>query len=509
MSRFGVIEVDKGGGGSNGNGKPTEGEQTGRQHAGSPISCGHSILGGSGFDGATTGFGLLEAYAGQINSSTAMPGSNPHLWHQLYGETYGTYRLMRTQPTIAVGRAIVMTPLISATFDVEAAREGVPDAWVNYARAEVLPAFINAIPEALRSLDFGHYKFEQVWRYVRGFWGIERLKPLAVDANLIILEAVTGKFMGIRPIGTFGSSGNNTDLGPLKACVFTHDGEAGDLRGRSRFENFRSTAWADWIKTIIKLDRLREKLSGIIPIFYHPAGEFEEPAGSGNYVSYQKAAQDAAEALIRGDYVTIETLNWKSADLRQNPDLAKLGLSQVQFYEAGDYAPAQLGMLANLEYDDRCMMRGMLRPERVALEVRGGSGGRADAEQHSDTGTLEGQALGVELLCKQGSTGVLNDGLVVNFGEDARDAVRFTMSPLVTAQAARNERIITALIANGVAPDIAASLDVQKMLETMDAPTTAAFALTLYKAQQKQQQQPPGDGGNPKQPPALPAPAGG
>lgn len=498
MSRYGsaggIVEVTQG---NNGNGTtkpPGEGEQTGRQiTGGSPIGHGHSFIGGGGFDGALTGFSQLNALAascgvgGGAFNNVADAGGLGWLWAQLFGESYSTYRFMRTHATVALAREIVVSPLRTATYTVEPTRENVPnaDAMVRFARDEVVPAFVVALPEIFRGLDNGHAKFEQIWRYRTGFWGFERLKSLAVDGNLILVDEATGNFAGIRPI--VARPGQRDDLKPIKSWVYTYDGEAGDLRGRSRMENFRATHWADYLKTLLKLDKLRDKISGILPIFFHPPGGFEEPEGSGNYKSYAEACAEAAESLMRGDYVTIETLNWKSTDLRNNPDLAKLGLTTVQFYDAGSYAPAQDGMIKNLEYDDKLIMRGYLLPERVALEAKGGT--RADAEQHSTTGTAGVQSLGAD-ICTQFSRGALDEALVINFGPEARGMIDVKMSPLVNAQAARNERIITALIKAGLAPDIARTLDVKKMLETMDAPTLAAFVVTMVQNQPK-----PGDPG--------------
>lgn len=468
MSRIlggtGIIETTSR---NNGNGAPTPGETTGRQRPAAPGPLGYgSVIGGLGFDGARTGPAFMgDALNGQLGGDAA-------LWSLLYTRSYSTYRIMRGHPTLALARAITFAPIIASQWTAEKTRDDVPDAHVNLILDTFKSKRRRIFAEALRGVDFGNYKFENVWEYKRGFWLIDYLKPLAVDRNAILVDKKSGKFAGVRPYGARPTG--EDDLGPLKSWVYAHDGEAGDLSGRSRFENVRETAWADWLDTAFRLGKLRNKLAGVIPIIYHPPGSFEEPENSGNYITYQQAARTAAEALMRGDYVTVERLGFNAQDLKNNPDLLKTGLVLIDFYEGGDYAPAQDGMIKNLEYDDRQLMRGYLKPERVALEARGGT--RADAETHSDTGVLIDELLADD-IDGQLNAGPVDDVLAVNFGEDARGGVILKTSPLVNRKAIVNERIIQSLIKAGLGEDFARTLDIDEMLETMDVPTLTKFII--------------------------------
>jgi hypothetical protein len=477
MSRFqmgggGIIETDNPPRNGNGSGTPREGEQTRRQR---PVSGGNSlawagkrtspIIGGTGMDGATTS--LMVGHGG----GAAAGADTAALWQQLARPTYSTYRLMRTHPTIALVRSMIMAPVISSTWSAEPAREGVPEAWVKYVNETFIPHRRKFVTEALRALDFGHYKFELVWKYdgEAGAWVYEKLKPLAVDNNAVLLDRA-GNFAGIRPAG-------EDDLGTQKSWAFTLDGEAGGILGRPRLENIRSTAWVDWLDCAWRNKKLREKISGIIPIFYHPPGGFDDPE-TGAFVSYQQACREAAEALMRGDYATIEHLGFNPDDLRNNPDLVKAGLIALDFYDAGNVATAQTGMLENLEYDDRQIFRGMLRPERQGLEAR--SGTRADAETHTDTGNEEGETLTND-LDESVSEGPVSEALAVNFGELARGKVRVKTAPLVNQKAARAERIVLALVKAGMGEAFARSLPIDAMLESMELPVRVAFVAKMGK----------------------------
>ena len=52
--------------------------------------------------------------------------------------TYNTYRTIRRNPTVALARALSAAPILAAQWTVKS-RDGVPDAWVRFIQAEMLP----------------------------------------------------------------------------------------------------------------------------------------------------------------------------------------------------------------------------------------------------------------------------------------------------------------------------------------------------------------------------------
>ncbi len=138
--------------------------------------------------------------------------------------------------------------------------------WMTYSWPRVLS-------EALLKLDFGYYMFEKVWA-IRNIDGIERvyLKKLAARHPLDVIEWHFDRHGGPRMAEMESIDGETPVQIPIdKLVVFTHDHEAGDLRGRSVLRS----AYKHWFyaENAYKIDGIQKERHGIgIPIITLPVG---------------------------------------------------------------------------------------------------------------------------------------------------------------------------------------------------------------------------------------------
>jgi hypothetical protein len=268
------------------------------------------------------------------------------------------------------------------------------------------------------------------------------------------------------------------------------DSEAGYAYGRSRLENIRTTAWAPWLNTVLRMRELEGKISGIIPIVTHPPDGYVDDDGTA--VDYATEANTILQELPQGRGVRISTALPVST-LLENPEfaaeLAKLKLFDVQFLEAGSVSPAVIGFISLLEYWDKQLFRGMLRPERAGLEsVKAGS--RADSETHTETGAADSEAIDADLT-DSFDEHVVRTALRLNFGEDKARRIHVISTPLQQWKKQIFRELITRLVSiPDLAISIAKALDMDAMLSQLSLPAKKDF---VFEAMEKEK--PPEDSG--------------
>lgn len=371
--------------------------------------------------------------------------------------TYSTYRVMRGHPTIALARAMLFSSILAGQRSVEAEEE-TPDEWVNLVREAILPLVDKFVADALFSIDYGWQPFEQVWKPDGGRIVHAKLKPLLPDLSQALIDDV-GQFVGIR----------NQSSDPLlrfKSWIVNNDSEADDPYGRSRLENVRK----DWARSEMLDDeamRAAKKIAGVIAIIRHPPGGYTD-ARTKQFVSYQTNAATALRALSTGVGITLETLGIDPSDIRNNPDLAKVSLTDIDFYDAGSISDSLTGFSDRQRYYDSRLFRGMLRPERSGLE--GQKGTKAEAETHGDVGLKDSEQIHGRLI-ESLNKGPVNDLLELNFGPAARDQVFLKAAPLVDVNAGADNDLLAAIYKNpALFEQLIAQLDVDAVVDRRGIP---------------------------------------
>jgi hypothetical protein len=376
---------------------------------------------------------------------------------------------MNSHPTIALARSIVLSPIMRNTWDFKS-RDGAPPEWLDFVRQNIQPQRSRLIRDGLRALDYGWFGGEIVWEARDGQLWINRVKPLLPDVTNILADD-GGNFSGLEnragnapPVTLAADEG--------KAFLFTYDGEIDNLYGRSRHENIRQQAWGLSLQVAEKLGQYLKKVAGLVIQLHYPEGTSRDAAGAER--SNDFLAQQILDAVSQGKSVRLPNLFASvvadGSDPRSLDAAAALaGKSQwvLSAFEAGA-ADHAAGLLAALQYLDRLMFRGWLRPERVGLESTHGT--RADAKEHTDTGILDSELVDMD-FADAVNRQLVNPLLIANFGAPARDAVVIEPNPLADDATETNRRVIEALLANpAIGPGVAAKMDIDALLADLGVP---------------------------------------
>lgn len=335
--------------------------------------------------------------------------------------TYTTYRKMRSNPTIALARAVATAPIRTAKWNI-AADDNVPEEHTEFIESQTRVFWPEFIRQLLFALDYGWMPFEKVWDIDKdGRFIYRKLKPLFVDKTRIQIDVKTGAFAGVK----------NQDalLGSNKCFIFTYDGEAGDFYGRSRHENIRTTAYREWVDTRERRGKYFRKIAGILPMVEYPMGESKDKGGT------VKDNYELAELLLKhlgqGNGVAMpNTLSQWAGDLaRSGVDISQLKAWHISFLETkGTHAR---GFTDTLRHIESLLMRGWLVPERAATE--GQFGTKAESQTQGGLALVIADLL-FEDIIRTVNWYIINPLIVYNFGSEFENAIRLEpagLDPLV------------------------------------------------------------------------------
>lgn len=392
-----------------GNGQAIEGEKTERQL---------NVLTGVGADPSSN---FLPSGA-----FSDLRKVNPWVY---WPPTFRTYRTITAHPTVALGCAMIFGPILIGRWTVQA-KAGTPKERIKLIEDNFLPRHDEIVAQCLFSVYFGFQAFEQIWDVAQGGQVISEYKGLLPELSQALVTK-GGKLVGINNLGV--------DLFDKKYLVHTHGDpspEAGNPYGRSRLENIRR----DWSRSELLDDekmRTAKKIAGIIAMVRHPKGGYYDK--NNVYHTYQDAAKAVLRLISNGVGCTLETISFDINDYIAHPELAKLSLTGIDFYDAGNVAEALGGFDNSQRYYDSRIFRGLNRPERSGLE--GQSGTKAEAGVHAEPGIMDSDRIHKQITHTTNKKSV-NDTLEVNFGADARDTIWLEAGSLVDSYAQVDNNIL-------------------------------------------------------------------
>jgi len=249
-----------------------------------------------------------------------------------------------------------------------------------------------------------------------------------------------------------------------KYFLYSYDGEAANPYGRSRHENIRQ-AWSESEQIRLRLAQYMKKVSGIVVQLHYPEGTSRDAAGAER--PNQWLGQQVLDAVSAGRSVMFPNGFASSSDLRMAYELAGKSPWQLSTLEAqgADHAP---GMKLVLEYYDALIFRGWLRPERTGLESRHGS--KADAETHTDTATLDSELVDRD-IADAVTRDVVDELLVLNFGQQARGAVAIEPAPIEADGLGVLRGVLTSVLAKNEG-GASSRIDVNALLDQLSVPRT-------------------------------------
>lgn len=182
--------------------------------------------------------------------------------------TYTDYRKLRIDPTVALGRGLLVSGVMSGAWSVEA-DEGVADDIV--AAIEALLPLRDDIMQAAVAfgrVDFGWMGWEKVLVTKDGRITLDHLKPLLHDMTTILIDK-NGHFKGYRQRNAL--TALPIDVPTEKVLHIAFDVEGGNLYGQPLLENIRATR-AMWDECNAGAKRYDTKMAGTHFIVHYPKG---------------------------------------------------------------------------------------------------------------------------------------------------------------------------------------------------------------------------------------------
>lgn len=346
---------------------------------------------------------------------------------ELYAGTYTNYRLIRSHPTVSHVRAKVFNTVAGNPWSW-AQRDGTPAGRMDFVKGVLDPMRLDLVTNALLSIDFGHSPLEKVWRRARGRWEYDWLKPLAVDTTGILVDR-GGRFAGlrfatagdVRPYDTTEELERTDWIGRTESLLFVNDAEAGDLYGRARHENYRQTAWRDWLDCAQQLMWLAYKIVGKLCVITSPAGTFEAPDGSlHSWKDNCMAAGKAATHPASNNWIWLPSVAMPADRSKEEIDFAKISLVQLDVKDFGTSAPAIMGFIDRMKRDEELMSAGFYQSPRGNMATEGGT--KADAGEHLDADKSDMEMVGLRIAMTTQQQAV-DDLLEQNYGPEARGSV--------------------------------------------------------------------------------------
>lgn len=379
--------------------------------------------------------------------------------------TYEVYEHISLNPTIRLVRNLINGPILASSWVFEKANPDTPDEHVDLVRRNLEPQRHGFMKDALRCWEYGWWWFEKVWTIVDGEFHC-RLKSRRPHAATIYRDKY-GNFAGVS------EGGDDKLLRPNKCFVVTHDGMAGNFYGTSRYDAAYET-WVDWKNDRLQAERLKAKVSGIIPILYYPPGT---TMIDGVEVDNSKVAERILERFgIARKGAAIPSLAAAAEDIRDAVEWAGKSLWKLDFYDAGSSTPAISGLVESMGHNEKLLVRSLGWPERSALEAQTGT--RADAEQQTDNTVTDRENIDDDISeqlnrgpLSMGVGGVVDDILLYNFGPEAVGTVVVNGAPLVNHKRMQAERMLMALMADtAFKHELIRSLDITAMVDHSDLP---------------------------------------
>jgi hypothetical protein len=372
--------------------------------------------------------------------------------------TYSTYREIRRDPTVALARVVATAPIMASGWSYQA-EDGVSDEWVRFIRRQIDHVRTTYLENALfyGNIDFGYQGFEQVFEHdSSGRVVLKKLKPLLQDITEIILDS-NGGFAGF--------SQPSARLEPANAVHVGFRVEGSYLYGSPLLENVRK-AYIAWQEANEAAGRYDRKVAGAMIVVHYPKGSSYD--ANGVETPNDVLAKNVVHKLESSGTVAIPR------DVAQLIETAGLDNPGWKIEVIADGGGQQSSFVERLQYLDKLKVRGILLPERAALE--GQHGTLAEAEAHADVALTQADLTHqyiVDCLNEQ----VVGPLLALNFGEDAREAVKVVPSPVVDDKKTFLREIVRTLLANpGYLAQFLADTDTDALMDALGLPKAQEVA---------------------------------
>lgn len=374
----------------------------------------------------------------EITGAQLVTGGSTDL-AQVLPKSYATYRAMRSDPTIALARALSVAPIVGGEWAVEADDKAL-DEDVEFIRSQMMPIREPLIETAMYGgIDFGWQPYEKVFAYdslntKRVI--IRKVKPLLHDITKIQVDKTTGVFAGFSQKD---SEGNDQLLPIDNALLIPFRVEGTQWHGQSLMENARGV-FNNWNITNKVAARYDKRVAGANFVVKYPQGSSKNSAGA--ILNNEELAKDLIAALEGTGSVIIPNIMSAHVEKMNKEALDKYGW-HIDILSDG--VPKQYAFVPRLRFLDVQKVRALLIPERAVLE--GVFGTKAEAGAHADIALTH-----MELLHKHITRFVnwyiVDQLLAINFGDDKRGTIRLVAAPLADQKRAYLQEVYAEILKN-------------------------------------------------------------
>lgn len=356
---------------------------------------------------------------------------------------YETYREMRRNPTIKLARSVTRMPIVTASVPLQTRDDSVPEAWKEFIAENLDTLWPRFVREALFALDYGWAAFEKVFEIEGGRYRLAKLKYLLPEKTKIILTKADGSFAGLKQ--------GETTIEPERALVFSHDKEGDNYYGESVLEGIRETAWWPWVQKRQKQLQYMTKVAAVTPMIEYPPGESDDGSGA------TQSNEALATAVLRnlGNAKGVAFPNSIMSYLQNVPmamqtqSVDALRAWRISFLETKESHGAEFD--ASIAHDESLMARGYLVPERAVLE--GQKGTLAEAEAHAGLAE-QASSMILQDIVDHWNRYVVDQLLVLNFGEEAKGACFYQRESLDTATRSFYRALVMAVLSQPANTDL-------------------------------------------------------
>lgn len=365
--------------------------------------------------------------------------------------TYAVYRQLRKDPTVALGRGLLVSGILAGSWSVES-DEGTNPAMVDFVKT-LVPFRENLMRTIVGygRVDFGWMPFEKIFTVVNGLITV-RLKALLHDITVILIDT-KGNFSGYRQDNT----GTPIDI-PVEKCLhIAFDVEAQNYYGVPLLENIRAiqTSWNDCDAGAKRYDK---KIAGSHWIVHYPPGTSQIDDET---VDNADVARQLLLALESSGSMSLPSTTAEYVQELNDTSVSKLYQWDVKLIS--DVSARQPAFADRLKYLDSLKIRGLILPERSMLEGKYGT--KAEAGEHIGLAITHMQNID-KSITRTINEQMVNQLLELNFGSDAIDRVRLVAAPLVDTQIA----FIRELYLKVLAAADSGTIDTEALKESLNIP---------------------------------------
>lgn len=336
---------------------------------------------------------------------------------------YRKFREMRRDPTIALARALSVSPILMSHWSIESNPGASEDAKAFISRI-MLPMRMHVLRTAMFGcVDFGWQPYEKVFKVnEQAEVVLVKLKPLLQDVTDILVCKDTGDFRGVRQCSALNPNADETvELSTEESIVLSIDVEGTNWYGDALMR-VAEKPYDQAVEVEKSAGRYDRKIAGAHWVVYYPAGTSK--VDGADLDNSEVARRILSRLESSGSIAVPRSVSEVMDTMTANAALSEATQWKIELISAqGGSTP----FIDRFKYIDALKARAFGLPERAVLE--GQFGTKAEAEAHADF-AVTNMELRHRFIVQQLNEGVVNQLLRLNYGRELVDTIYIEPAPI-------------------------------------------------------------------------------